>query len=468
MHLRSSDLFWGYLANGLNIGAAILLLPLILKQMPAADVGMWILFIALANGARLLELGLRPTLVRLSAYIYSGSESLHPEGFDLVQVQRPADPQLLAELLATSRLLYVRVTGMAAAALLLGGTAFVLSVATDAQPADDLVLAWLAFALGYIISLFFARYSAILQGRGDVTLTNKIIVASRTTFLVVGALAVALDGGLIGLGIASLVAAIVDRALLHLALYARSRPELSALRRARASTERLLPVVWRNSLRLGVVHVGGYLVLSANILIASSFLGMSQAASYNLSNQLLTTLLILSGVVFQLLAPKLNAWQVSGDKEALRAGLAVVLLFAWGSFVLGALVLLLAGAPLLAWLDSETSLLGTGVLGAYAMLTLLEVNLLISCAFLLTQNRVPFVRASVVSGIGVVLLGLVLVSQTALGVWAFILAQAVVQGAYNYWRWPRQALAELDMSPADVYRYGVRGIRTVMGQTSNA
>ena len=54
--LTRGDVLWGYIAQVLNIGAGLILLPILLRNLSPEDVGLWFVFISLAALAQLLEL----------------------------------------------------------------------------------------------------------------------------------------------------------------------------------------------------------------------------------------------------------------------------------------------------------------------------------------------------------------------------------------------------------------------------
>jgi O-antigen/teichoic acid export membrane protein len=462
MRFSRKDVKWGFLSTFLNISAGIILLPLMLHFLPPADVGLWIVFVTLANLARLIEPGLRQTLTRYTAYVFSGSDTLRQNGLDLVPDTAQMNVALLGDLLAAARYVYLWVGLAAAFALLVVGTAFIMFVASPDQPPRYVFTAWISFAGGYVITLYYSYYSALLQGRGDITDANRIIVISRTLFIVLGAALLLLGWGLVGVGLASLVAAVVDRLLTYRYFFADHRPETVHLRTRPGSHTEVLPKLWHNSLRLGLVHLAGFVTLNANILTASVLLGVEHVANYNLTIQLLTALLILSGFPFQIQVPHLNAYQIQGRKSDLRYAYGLAITAAVTLFCAGAALLFLTGETLLRLIGSETLLVPDAMLLALLIVMLLELNLLLSAAYLTTLNEIPFVRASIVSSVCVVGMGFVLARYTHLGLWSFVIAQAVVQGSYNYWKWPRQTLAHLDCTFLGQFRYGFTRMKRLM------
>ena len=49
IHITKKDVLWGYIAQFFNIGAGILLLPVILKLLPADILGVWYIFLTISS-----------------------------------------------------------------------------------------------------------------------------------------------------------------------------------------------------------------------------------------------------------------------------------------------------------------------------------------------------------------------------------------------------------------------------------
>ncbi|GIA51301.1 hypothetical protein VCSRO180_3001 [Vibrio cholerae] len=116
------DLLWGYLAQFLNIGSGIIIIPVAIKYLSVEDMGLWYLFIAIVGLAQLLEFGLQPTISRLTSYIYSGAKELKAEG--IPSQGGSFDHQLLFDLIHAAKIMYRYVSDGAALTLLIIGTAY--------------------------------------------------------------------------------------------------------------------------------------------------------------------------------------------------------------------------------------------------------------------------------------------------------------------------------------------------------
>jgi uncharacterized linocin/CFP29 family protein len=115
---------------------------------------------------------------------------------------------------------------------------------------------------------------------------------------------------------------------------------------------------------------------------------------------------------------------------------------------------MLCGNPILDALGKGTRLLPPGPMLALACVFFLEMNHSVFANYLTTLNRVPFMASAIASGVATVALALVFCGFGGMGVWGLILAQGLVQASYNNWKWPREALRDVDIGLASLMRQG--------------
>lgn len=442
-----SDLHWGFLAQGLSIASGLLLLPVILHYLPTEEVGLWFVFMSLAGLAQLLELGFQPTIARNVAYVYAGAQKLSANGCIANTDNSPMNIELLQQLFAAAKKIYWRVSLGVLAVLVVIGSAYITTIIPQKMSLMQIILAWLAFASGYVINFYYGYFNGFLQGRGSVTESNKIIVASRVTMIILGCLFLVSGMGLIGLGIASLLSSVINRLLAGKFFWNKERAETAELAKVKVYAHNpLISIIWPNARKLGWVNLGAFLITRANVLIATSFLGLVEAASYGLTFQILTTFASLSTVVLNLKMPRISADQVSGRNNKILKNFGQSLVSGWLVFIICAGVLIVFGSVVLAMIGSKTHLLDTNLLALLSIIMFFEMNHSFFATYLTTFNEIPFVRAALISGVGVVMASVLAVSVFHLGVWGMVLAQGIVQAAYNNWRWPMMAMKRMGCS----------------------
>lgn len=428
--------------------------------MAPEEVGLWFVFITLVSFAQVLEFGFQPTLARNAAYIHAGAQKLTAEGIN--KEKGPLNTALLADLLAASRWIYRRIAGLVAAVLLIPGTLYVISVLPERANTTEILIGWMGFALGSAFNLYYGYFAGLLQGRGDWTSVNKILICSRGGLVILGSILVTFDFGLFGLGVAALICSLAARRLAHRYYFDEKRPETPHLLTRVGEPRYLVKILWHNARRLGMASFGAFLILRANILVASSFLGLKMAASYGLSMQLFMVLSSMAAVFSNVQLPRMNAIQVKQSREELREVFGAILIVSWGLFLSGTWFFLTLGDWVLAIIGSKTQLLPLGPMVFLAMVMLLELNHSVSATYLTTTNHVPFVAAALWSGLGVTFLTVTLMTLTGLGVWALIVGQGIVQLVYNNWKWPIMAIDHLGGNSIGLLRAGSIDIRRLM------
>ncbi len=452
--VTKKDFYWGYAATALNIGVGLILLPVILIYLNPVDVSLWLVFVTLASIAQLLELGFQPTLSRNSAYIHAGAQSLSkvgiPEGTNTSSI---INKKLLDSLVEAARRIYQYVAIIAAIVLITLGTFYVSSLLDENQNKKYYFTAWIIFSCGYIINFYYGYINALLQGRGDITQANKVIVLTRSILIIIGAWAVTKGYGLMGLAVASLLSSLIGR-IIALRLFHGKNKSIDIVNKeeVKKSREVMIKILLPNALRLGAVHLGAFLVLRGNILIASSILGLEAAASYSISLTILMTLSSISMVICQLQIPYMSALQAKGEKEKLVSTLGEILIVSWTIYILGLALFIILGDDLLLLIGSNTKLLDRNLLLLLGAVLLFELNHSIAATYLTSINRIPFVSAAIISGLCIQILALITINKW--GIIALILSQGVVQLFYNNWKWPLEALNDLKTRLSSVLKFG--------------
>ena len=443
-------------AQGLSLGMWLILLPVALRYLPQHEIGLWLVFLTIASLAQLLELGFQPTIARNVAYVYAGAQNLQPAGL-LTAASGAVNGQLVANLFAASQRIYTVMAAAAAGLLWIVGTAYVVSIAPSDPSLSTSLFAWLAFSAGYVINFYYGYLNAFLQGRGDMLLSNKVLVTSRIVQLFLSAGLIACGARLLGLGIASLVSTVVGRFMAYRYLRQSSLPTVSGQTASAQQVNDLVKILWHNASRHGAVMVGAFLITRANILIASSRLGLVEATGFALSIQILLILQALAMLPFNLALPRLNLMRAQGRTDAMQRIFGTALAAALGLFVLAAMSLVILGKPLLAYIGSATTLPGPMVLSAFSVVFLLELNHGICGNFITTDNQVPFMKAALFTGLAITTTAWWI--APSFGVVGFLMTIGFWQVIYNNWKWPMEAARLLGASYWRVLGEGFMGLR---------
>jgi len=433
----SRDVAWGYLAQFLQYGAALLVLPLLLRELTAPELGLWYVFMTIAVLVTMLDMGFTPTLARNVSYVMGGARRLLPDGFETADRPGEVDDALLAAVVGASRTIF-RWASVAALALLAGpGTAYVVHVARGEIEPAVLGASWAVFVLATVVNLYFKYYTPLLQGRGLYAAFYRASAISNLAFVGVTAVALLAGGGLLAVAGGYLVSALVGRAL-----SARWTWDPAFRRRVEAAGPPPVPpativrTLWHNAWRLGVGVIGAFLILRGNTLLASAYLGLATTAAYALTLQVMSAVQSTATVAFNVQQPRLAQLRVAGDRVGLARTVERSLELSVAVYVACALALLAVGPALIASIGANTSLLPVPLLAWVAAMVLLELVHTLAAGVIVSGNTVPFVAPALLSGLAIVAIAWAGLHHGGQGVAWLIGTQFAVQLAYNNWKWP--------------------------------
>jgi O-antigen/teichoic acid export membrane protein len=426
------------------MGAAILVLPLVIRLLPPAELGLWYVFLSVGFLVTLLDAGFGPTATRMISYLWAGASTLSPAGV----ATPPADSAktnypLMADLLATMRW-YYRSASVAVALLLAGpGGVWIWQKTATLSNAASIRGAWVFFCLGTAINMAGAIWPAGLIGINGVRQSQQILASALLANYVV-----VVAGLLVGWGLWAMVAGQIAQGLLirmlgKMAFISHVGPEL--IHHQGHRTPALIKTLWPMSWRTAAIGLGAYMILQANTLICSNYLSLSQTASYGLTLQLVTALSGVSAIWVSVKAPLLNGLRVSGDTAQMAQIFVSRLRLTVATYVLGAVILYAAGPALVKVIGSKTHLLPHPQLLMLLLFIFLEMHHSQFAGLVLSENKNPFVVPALASGVAVVAVSLALTPR--LGVWGMLVAFGGVQLAFNNWWTVLRGIRGLDISP---------------------
>lgn len=425
----------GYLAQALQYGASLLLLPLMLHRMSAAEIGIWYLLLAAQSFAAVADFGFSAAFGRNIAAAMAGAKNIRATGLDGQGSDRSPNYELVARIVGVARVWYLGLSAGVLLVMLTGGLWYVTELAQgQAVRLGYVQLGWCVMSFTIAVSLYFSWVNPILVGSGRVEQDMVTQVISRGGFALLGAGALAAGGGLVGLACAQLVAVALGRGAAALFL----RPvavHLHAVKQEWVEIRRLLGLIAPNAGKFGLTGLAGFVITRTNLFAVTTFIGLGASASFAISLQLVSAVMAVAQLPVQFAGPKLVGANVRGDKATVRR-ITVKLTLGYALlFVAGALGVMIAGPALLRLIGSHAQLLSTPELALLALVFLLEGVHGISAFVLVSSNRVPFLAAALLSA-GAIAIGSFLAGKLGLGVIGIIACQGLVQLMYNNWRWP--------------------------------
>ena len=446
LQFARSAVAWSLAANGLRVAGALLVLPLIVRTIPSAELGLWYVFVSIVSLAGILDLGFGPTLTQATGYAWAGAKKLQELGIahkEPGEVAGEPNYGLLAALVGTMRRYYQVLATIVIVLLLTLGSWWIWDKTVDMSQSGPLRLAWVVFSFGAALNVLGSLWPAVLSGINGVRQAQQLFTLS----IVVNYLTLAI-GLVFHCGIWSLVAGQVVLGLIQRQggkLYFRNLAGEAFNESAVTVDRQIIGVLWPMAWRNGVLALGTFLIQSANTLICSAKLGLDSTASYGLTLQIINLLMAVSMTWVLVKLPLINQLRTARDLERVTALFVARLRIAILTFVLGAFAILLLGNTMLHLLGAKTLLLPTAQLAVILFIYFLEMNHSCHAALVISENVNPFVLPALLSGSAVVLLSLLLTPIWA--IWGIIASFGIVQIAFNNW-WPvLRAIRGLGLRP---------------------
>lgn len=442
--------FWSYvsLLGGLPLSAA--LLPLLLWRFSLEQLAVWYLIQNLGQLTAIAETALEPSLTRYLTYARGGVARLPAYGESPAPSSGQENPALTREVVAAARWLHGSLSWVNLGLFGLGGAVLLAHLAAPLDDLAQVLAAWGLYCLAQALGTRWMAAIPLLLGGGQAHAAFRAFAIQRLVFGVVAAGGLLMVGRLEVLGLAQLAG-----------VGAGLGPALWLVRRrlpwsAPALQPMLVKTLLRASAALWLSRLGGYLVARANLPLLTAALGLGLAGRLALTMQLIEVLIQIGQTPMFASLPRLYELSAQGAIEKSRVIVGRILLVGWLSFVLGGTVLWVAGDELLGLLGKPGVLLGWAPLGLMLAVGLLELNFSISGTLLMVGNRVPFVFATVVSGLLAVTANALALTLTPAGLMTALSIPLVVQASYNYWKWPLECLRLFQTSYPALMRAAVR------------
>ncbi len=441
----NSAVLWSWLNTLLRVGSAVVVIPLAARIIPRAELGLWYVFLAMGTLSALLEMGFRNAVSMNASFLWAGAAELKPMGLPDLPANPMPRPIRMASLVATFTRFY-RIVALAILALLwTAGTAWIIHQTQSFEDRFSLRLAWMAYALAFAVNFSGGVWAALLGGINRIRAAQQSQMIAALAGLTITAAGLLLDWNLWALVSGQALTGWLTWTLVRRRFLA-AVPGLPL--RGQPFDRALIRTLWPMAWRSGVGGLSVFLIAQANTLICSAFLDLRATATYGLSMQLAGTLAAVSAIWVQVKIPVFAQLRIADGNAAVARLFARRILFFAATFALGAAALLAFGARALDWAGSRTPLLPHLLFGALLLVVFLEAHHSLYAALVLTENRNPFVRPGLCSGVASVFLSIAL--TRTLGPAGLIAAPGIVQALFNNWWVVWRGIRGMDLS---VVRY---------------
>lgn len=452
--IRRRDVLWNYLGTIFTLTINILILPLLIKFLDGAEVGLWYTFVSIGGITALFDFGFAATLARNITYCLSGASKIKATG--KADSNGEIDKKLLSEILGTCKIIYLIIAILALVLMLFIGTPYVMYII--ASEFDMLYLySWAIYAFAIVLNLLFYYYTSLLRGVGDISGYNKAVVISRIIQIIIAVSSLLMGFGILGMSLSYFAYSISFRFFtsyiirLNHPIFKKSKIKISNC----VETFRL---VWHNAWRDGIVSISNYLTTYGMTLLCSGFLSLTESGIYSVSFQIANGISVLATVFFNSLQPSMQSNYVSNNNIKLQNQYVKSIIFFIFIYVIVAFLVLTIGIPVLKVIKPD-----------YIINKLFLLLVLINCffiqyhnmnaSFISNTNEIPYTKSFIITSVINMLLISFALKFTNFGLWCIPVIQFVVQSMYNNWKWPNYAMKIININFSDIFKCFIKQIK---------
>jgi O-antigen/teichoic acid export membrane protein len=450
MQITKKDLLWNYAATFLKIASGVLLFPFILKMMPAETVGIWNIFITITALNGILDFGFNSSFTRNITYVFSGVQNLKVIGVTAVDKGRnEIDYGLLNGVIVSMRRFYSHVAAILFGVLITLGTYYIHTILKSySGNHTEVYISWIILITINTYNLYTLYYDALLQGKGLVKRSKQIIIIGQTVYLIIACLLILAGFNLIAIVSAQALSVLIIRYLSYSSFFTIELKK--ALHNAIPREQKdIMKAIYPNAVKMGLTILGAFMIQKSAIIIGSLYLTLKEIASYGITLQVIGIIGVLAGIYTATYLPKISQMRVEQDKPAIKILYLKGQILLLSTFIAGGVVLLLFGKLALSLIGSQTQFMPTIVLFTALITSFLEQNHSTANGILLTNNEVPFFKASLVAGAATIILLIIMFRFLEMRLWAMVLAPGIAQ-LYNNFKWPYELFTQLSISNKDV------------------
>ncbi|WP_294481700.1 O-unit flippase-like protein [uncultured Bacteroides sp.] len=453
--VSKNDVIWGYVAMVFNYGTGLVTLPFILSMLSAEEVGMNYLMLTISNLVILADFGFSQQFGRNITYVLSGVQRLIKEGVSS-EVNSTINYHLVAVLIRTAQYVYMRLGLMVLLLMLTAGTVYIYHVTNGFSSVSHSLWIWLLFSVSVFFNFYYKYYTALLTGTALMMEYNKSCMYSKIVYLLICIALLFAGCGLMSVVIANFVAPFVQRYYSYISFYSREmKDKLRGEQVPKQEIKDTFNTLWFNTKRLGSIFVAQYGISQSGIFLCGLFLSLPEIASYGLLMQLVGGVLCTCAKsLFNTVTPLFGKDIVRNDKQALVRHFSLGNFVFWVIFIIGGLLIVLVAPWMLQLMHSNSLLPSTLIMVIFVVDALLDYNHSNFTYIFMAENRYPFLKADIYTGVAVVIFTFATLYFTDWGLLGVVICRFICMLCYNYWKWPIEASRKLQVSIACLVKVG--------------
>jgi len=460
MKTGKSDVIWSYVAQFIRYGNALILLPFVLRYLPSEELAFWYLFSTISGFVLLADFGFSNTIIRNIAYVFSGAKLLLKEGIpetEIVPEESIIDNNLLTNTILSSKFIYKRLAILVSFVLIILGSLYInwTIINKSIENKNYIWISWYIYGISTILNFYFSYLNSLLIGRGFVKQAQQASIVTTIVYLVTSFVGLKLGYGIIAMALGYLLSTIINRILSHCFFYDNF---IKSIMKSSIITleekKETIKIIWFNAKKTGVVILGSFLLTRVGQFFVTSFFPLQIAAQYGLTIQVLSVTAGLAGIYFNAFVPKTTSNFYQNNKEYVIKNMGVSLVFVFCTFSFVLVFYILLGNWALSLIHSKTLFLAAGPSALLFLVYFLETQHSIMASVHAYQNRIPFAKPAILSGLSVTILTFIVLKYLGSNIWFLIIVPFIVSLSYQNWKWPYDACKYFKIGFFEFYKIG--------------
>jgi len=447
--------------------------PFVVYFLDGDQYGLWGVFQSLAAITTLFDFGFATTFARNINYCWNGTKMLEKTGATFATDSK-ANFYLMKKTMKACQTVFLIISLIALFLMAMVGTFYVRYISTSIE-GNAPTIAWLICSLAIFLNLYFGYYGSFLRGVGAISDANKATAYAKAVQIIVTIVLLVCGFGIVGTSVAYLSYGCLYRLIAKRSFY-RFKGIGDSLNKVKAripvkEIKEMFWIIWHNAWREGIVSLSNYLANQACTIICSLYMPLTQTGAYSLAVHLGSAVAQFSAAMYSANQPVLQAAYVSNDKPKVKRTMSLIVFSYTALDFIGMLTVVVIGLPILRIIRSE-SVAGAGVVLSIGLYQFILKFRNCYTSYFSCTNRIPYMKAFIISSVGCVILALLFMGRLGWGVWGLVAAQFISQCAYNAWHWTLEAHKEMGLGVVETIHLGseesMKIIRSFMKRRSVA
>ena len=420
-----------WVSHGAKMLSLVIVLPLVLKKLPEAEITVWFLFSLLSALYLICDMGFVQTFSRAIAYAMGGAERIRIFNHATDRsVSSEVNWSLIKRLCSTMYMVYSRLLLIVFVLFLIGGSLLLVKPISSCQDSATAWLSWVFVLAGSTIFLFGNLYSAYLQGINQIALLRRVEAFCFLGSSLTCACVLLARGGLLGLVFSNqiwrAIAVVAKR-------YSCGKVENGRfLDFRRFSLDRdVFKAVWLSTWRSGLGIFMSYGLVQLSGLFYAQIEGGKSLASYLLGLRLIQAISQFSQAPFYSRIPIMARLNASGSIEKLIASAKRGMFLAHSTYVIQIVLMSIFGPMILGIIGSKVPFPDNLLWVLLTLAIFAERYGAMHIQLYSTTNHIVWHIANGVTGAIVIVLSLSLIP--VFGITAFPLALLIANISFYSW-----------------------------------